>query len=271
MRKSWLWPIGIAVAAFVSWAGNLWVYSQHHLDRPIFLKHYYELTESMLTHTWWYYIDNPENQAKPYQLELPNGVRLPVQHVQSRDRKGRLQLHTITTAGNRSQEPGKLEASYRFDRVKVYYSNGTVVDVPIGEVIVHPDRSYPAHQTSGMSSSSGEGSSSFTVKQKTTVASLAYSFADQLKDRVHTELGRFTSEPVPLPIHLEEGDGFTLRYNVRFAEDDGRRFQAFNLVFRTIDEKGANVSASYLNIQPSLYAKHLTTYVRMRQNEGDLR
>src|SRR5690606_14210253 len=93
VRKHWLKIV--MVSCLLAWAGNLWVYQANKLERPLFLKHYYELTPGMLEHSRFYMVTNPDSDFEPYLIELPGFLQLYVEHMNIRETQGRLQLQEL--------------------------------------------------------------------------------------------------------------------------------------------------------------------------------
>ncbi len=271
MRKHGVWLFGVLLIA--AWGGNLWYYEAVKVEEPMFLEHYYEIPADLLSHQRLYYITDKHSDREPYQFRVNNELTLYVQHVNTRDERGRLRLQEAAVMPS-SDAYRSLSDTLRFQQATVYYNDGTEDVVPLGEWIVHPNASL-ANKVDfnySKSSSDGTGSSGGTVREDVTIASASYSFPDRLSDAVDIAAnGVSVQGEGAFPLTLRKGDALEVAYKFRLPDDDERRFHAYQLMITLLDEQGRIVDAQFINDQPRLYDEHLRDYVRSREERGGSR
>lgn len=269
MKKHWIWLLGLAVIA--SWSWNLSLYKQQELEKPIFLKHYYEIPVSLSEHLSLYYIKNVDNEQQPYQFGLPDGMMLRVENDTVRDERGRLQLREATVSPFDMDELRKQDEQLDYDQLEVFYNDGTIEMVSIGQIIVHPDstRGSSLDQQFGKGSNDGTGSASYVVSKQAVVAALTHSFPDLLSDVIEMNLnGASGTDDNAFPMELSKGDTATFEYRFFIPDDDVRRYHAYYISYDYKDQQGGNVGSSIQITQPQLYAEDLAAYVRLRKEEA---
>lgn len=269
MKRHWLWLLLIALLG--AWTWNLWYYDSQKLEKPLFLKHYYELPASMLSHISLYYITNTDSSRKPFRLELPNGISLNVAHVQVRDQRGRLQLNEAVVIAPEKRILDQSDTSGHFDRLQVYYNDGLVDTVSIGNIIVQPGRDSgdPLSMSSSSGSSNGTGGATYRATRDVTISAVRSSFPELLSDAVHVEFnGKKSDEAGAFPMILRAEQFAEMKYRFQLPDGDVRRYHAYQL-FIGYEEAGSDTIAGrqYVNKQPDLYGDDLAKYVRLRKGE----
>ncbi|WP_248930207.1 hypothetical protein [Paenibacillus hamazuiensis] len=268
MLKYWLWPFLATIVAV--WGGNLWYYESQKLERPLFLMHYYEIPASLFEHMSLYFVTNNDVKRVPFRLELPNGLQLRVERVSNRDEKGRLQLCEAIVSPQ-SGVIDSLDRTVSFDRLRVYYDDGLVDTVRIGEIIVHPNprSQYPLQSTHSKGWSDDTGSVGYIVRNDVAITSVTYSFPNILNQAVDVRLNGHMPNFALFPLKLRADDSVQLDYSVQLPDNDFRRFHAYQLRFalETANGEGEYASTQIVNIQPKIYGEHLLMYIRQRKQE----
>ncbi|MFK7691225.1 hypothetical protein [Paenibacillus sp. HJGM_3] len=271
MKKIVIGVFGVALVT--SWVGNLWYYHAQELEKPLFLRHYYEIRASSLERISFYYLSNKDMNQKPAQIMLPDNTLLNVMHVEQRAERGRLQLNeaiatVVKTTGN------SQTASITANQMTVFYNHGLIDTVPIGTILVHPlsdqRNDYPLQMQGSGGSSDGSGYSASLAARDLTLVSFQSSFPERISDALEIEVeGRNASTPGLFPITLAKDERFEMRYQFRLPPSDARRYDAYNLMI-AYKEAGTDsfAAAQFVNIQPQLYEEDLARYVRLRKEES---
>lgn len=265
MKNHYLWIFSLLLIA--SWGGNIWYYESEKLAKPIYLEHYYEIPPELMSHLSIYFVTNRDSEREPYQLRLNDDVILNVEHVNTRSERGRLQLREVIVSPS-SDQILKIKNSLRFEQATVYYNDGLVDTVSLGDIIIHPNpqRAYEMKFSYGKSSSDGTGRSGFTVQEEMTIASVSHSFPENLSDSIEILAnGKSYRDSSAFPMTLYKGDSFEMSYTFRLHDNDVRRFHAYLLMITHKDEQGRNSGVQFINEQPRLSDEHLRSYVRLRK------
>ncbi|SDX05225.1 hypothetical protein [Paenibacillus sp. CF384] len=269
MRKHWIWLLALAVAA--SWVGNVWFYESQKVDKPIFLKHYYEMPESLLQHMRLYYLTNKDSSREPYQVELADGIMLHVEHIETRDEKGRLQLREAVLSPS-SIAIGQLKEQLTVDQFRVYYNDGFEDTVEIGKLIIHPDKqALPLESNFTRGSSDGTGGDGYIARRDIEITAVTNSYADLLGSGFELMLNNGSvkaSDFSAFPIQLRKGDSFSMSYRFLLSKGDIRQFDVFQLMVVAEERNGNPAGVMFINKQPDLYEKDLSKYVRLRKEEA---
>ncbi|HZG77305.1 MAG TPA: hypothetical protein VEZ72_15750 [Paenibacillus sp.] len=271
MRKDVVWLFGALL--FAAWGGNLWYFEAVKVEKPLFLEHYYEIPVDLLSHQRMYYIADRQSRREPIQIRVNEEFNLYVEQISTRSERGRLKLQEAVVRPSSEAHRGMNEP-FRFREATVYYNDGTEDVVSLGEWIVHPNASFSnkVEFSYGKSSSDGTGSSGGTVREQVTIASVAYSFPDLLSDAIDVAAnGNSVRGEGTFPMTLREGDALDVSYTFRLPDDDERRFHAYQLMIKLLDERGRIVNVQFINDQPRLYDEHLREYVRWREGGGAAR
>ncbi|CAM3572559.1 hypothetical protein [Marinicrinis lubricantis] len=266
MKKHWPWIFSLLLIA--SWGGNVWYYESQKLEKPIYLEHYYEISTDLLSHMSIYFITNRDSEREPYQFRVNDDIVLNVAQVRTRDERGRLQLREAAVMPVSDQIFRNLENSLRFEQATVYYSDGLVDTVSLGEIIVHPrsQSEYDLEFSFSSSSSNGTGRWGSTVQEDITVASVTHSFPELLSDSIDILVnGKSYVDTTAFPLTLNKGDPLGGSYIFQLDNEDVRRFHAYQLMITMKDEQGHIINVQYINEQPQLYDEHLRSYVRLRK------
>ena len=261
MRKLRVWLFAALLLA--AWGGNVWYYEAVQVEKPLFLKHYYEIPADLLSHQRLYYITDRHSRREPFQIRVNDEFMLYVEQVSTRSERGRLKLQEAVVRPS-SEAYLSMKEPLRFQQATVYYNDGTEDVVSLGEWIVHPNerRAYEVESSFSMGSSDGTGSSGFTVLEDMTIASVMHSFPDRMSDAIDIAVnGRSLRDEWPFPISLRKGDRLSVSYTFRLPGDDERRFDAYQLIIKLLDEQGRTVNVNYVNAQPRLYEGDLRDYV----------
>ncbi|MUT65218.1 hypothetical protein GOM71_04650 [Paenibacillus sp. NEAU-GSW1] len=264
-------PLFLLVIA-ISWAGNLLFYGTQKIEKPLFLRHYYEMPVSLLVNSEIYYIVNKDNNRDVYQFELPNGQPLYVQNNMVKSEYGRLVLKSAMIAPNMLEELQKMEEPLSIDEVKVYYSNGESDTISVGKIVVYPDdvENRTFKQNFGSGSSNGDGSASYTADRDITIQDAYYSNSDRLSDVMNLNVnGKNAGESGVFPLLVKKGEGLMLNYSLRFPDKDVRRFDAYTIRFSYQESGKEGSGINHFILQPELYDKDLRRYVKLRKG-GDL-
>ncbi|WP_127582336.1 hypothetical protein [Paenibacillus koleovorans] len=237
------------------------------------MKHCYDNPVNILDMSNFYYIDNRDATRKPFRFDLSNGLIMNVSHTQSLDHSGRLQLYQVTVSLDQ-QTMDRVAEPRTLKQLQVWYSDGTVDTVEIGELLIHPTilpRS-PNHlrMLSGGSSSDGTGHSVFQAEKDVTLHSASYSFQEQLADVIElmqksTSEERFSSWPIVLPA----GSTIDVGYRFQLPPKDSRRFNAYKLMIHYWDIDGMRVATEFIDKRPELYKSDLAFYVKKYRQGGD--
>lgn len=264
----------LLVLLLAVWSGSIGYYESQKLKNPIFLEHYYELDASLFAHTSIYYIANTDMKKKPYQYELPNGAWLRVHHSLPRSEFGRLQvMEQILSPATFDMQ--KITEPYAFDRMRVYYTDGTEEVVSIGSITIFPNRSVTGEsrmeQAHSAGSSDGSGSTGYRVKQAITLHSLKLSFERQLQGVFTAELnGKDALDRNGYPMTLQPGDYIGMEYRFQLPPMDERRHHAYRLRLTLLDAEGREAASHGIIGQwPQFDNRELLSYVRQRNGGQD--
>lgn len=265
MKNHWPWIFLLLLIA--AWGGNLWYYESEKLEKPLYLEHYYEIPLDLMSHLRFYYITDRGSERDPYQLRLNDDVILNVEHVNTRSERGRLQLREVIVTPS-SDQIRKIKNPLRFEQATVYYNDGLIDIVSLGEIIVHPNpqREYEMEFSYGKSSSDGTGSSEYTLQEEITITSVSHSFPEMLSDSIEIVVnGKSYRTTSAFPMTLYKGEHLNISYTFQLPNNDVRHFYVYQLMITPKDEQGRSISVQFINEQPRLYEEHLRSYVRQRK------
>ncbi|MFF2483085.1 hypothetical protein [Paenibacillus sp. NPDC058071] len=270
MRNYWLGGVLLAIA--LSWIGNLTYYHSQKLEAPLFLEHYYEIPASLGTFSI-YYIRNADSKRDLVSVQL-DGQAWYVQHIASRDRKGRLEL---VEAFLMQRLPGSSEEGLKevneASEGKAFFSDGFSMHVTLGQIRIYPDmdQEIAGRLSATMSSGSSgnwtyENKTSYSVNEKVTVAAAEFGFTDVLDGAATVEInGAAVQENGVVGLDLKQGNSFSTSITVYLPKTDERRRHAYWNRLALKDDQGRVVAQDYMNIQPQLYGGDLKHYVKQRK------
>ncbi|ANE45184.1 hypothetical protein SY83_01260 [Paenibacillus swuensis] len=267
MNKTFTWLIFAAV--FTAWAGNYYVYQSHKLEKPLFLRHYYEMPSASMEHFKLYYLTNRESKRAPIFFVTASGLKLTIEQTKTRDEQGRIVLKEAYIAADKEQLK-TINNTLSFNNLTAHYNDGTSDSVEIGEMIVHPviNKIPPLESRSGGGSNQGTGYNGFVANRNVTISAVSHSFPSQLSDVITTQFkGSGSDNTNQFPMVFRKGEAGYMDYTFRLPKDDPRINNAYQIMFSYLDDK--RQIAGFMNTieQPQLYSGDLDDYIRTRKEE----
>ncbi|GAA0134315.1 hypothetical protein YSY43_11550 [Paenibacillus sp. YSY-4.3] len=202
-----------------SWVGNLLFYNASQLPEPVFLKHYFEVQGALGQMFELKYLENKAADRRVnglYIKELPmSSVTIFPDQIQYNHQSmgtARVQFSEADLEElDRNSQSNDEDDSITIQRVLVYYSDGSLEEVDVGEIHVIPDHSVadessepdrPVSSSSSGSSSEQLGYTSFQILHPIKLIGVQSRYLDSLSGWLQAALnstaleGRYGQEKV---------------------------------------------------------------------------
>ncbi|WP_199613868.1 hypothetical protein [Paenibacillus alkalitolerans] len=210
-----------SVLIVLSWVGNLVYYQQLQLSKPLFMKHYYDITVLNGQTFGIYYLANKTLDIDVSHIELPEAPDARITtlgHLKSEYTHQVLKEFNVAFHEG-SQEAWREKGDVVITHINVYYTDGTSESVDIGEIHLRSPMNWSRKLEfqSGGGSSDGTGFYSQRALEDVMVTGIAHHFQQLLTDILQLELtvpGYNSAEvkDIPFPILLKKNDTVYLRY-----------------------------------------------------------
>lgn len=293
----------------VSWVLNsLYAYSKQ-LDAPIFLEHYIETVAQENNHLTFYYLTNKNDVSSISHVKIGDIMgyvemnNFSYNFFDDFDSKINQDVQTFTHHALRridvkfhDFENIMKDGLFSFKKMEVFFSDGSSMTVPIGEVIVYSTYRDTHFLEQRISSISNNDRSEFTykVKEELAIQDITTNFEEILKDhlivKIHSTNKDFTKEfanesfgdslhtdwetlpgtdivDVEFPYKLEENDAFIL--NAQISPKFIGVLQAF-VILSGITESGKEfTNYTGLNNPPYFEEKDINQFIK-EKSKGEV-
>lgn len=225
MKEKLFW-MGI-LAIVLSGVLNYQIYKSHQLEEPIFLEHYIAKEmypgNNMVTLTF-YYLTNKENPMHVNNVMIDDVYGYPIDNYGWTTFDGQPQIHYHQEFTYYYLVPTTIEIPvdtipldgdepWRFNTIDVYFPNGDIQTVDIGEVIISKAQHSKIEALQflqGSSDSNGFGETLFTSAMPHEVIRIDHPFEGKVEDQVAIKVSAsgnsLPSNESKLPSWLEEGE-----------------------------------------------------------------
>jgi hypothetical protein len=224
--KEKLFWMGI-LAIILSGVFNYQIYKSHQLEEPIFLEHYIAKEvypgNDMVTLTF-YFLTNKENPTHVNYVLIDDVFGYTIDNYTGMSFDGQPQFHyhqeftyyysvPLTIEIPADTIPVEGEDSWQFSSMDVYFGNGEMQTVDIGEVIIskaQQSKIEPLQFLQGSGGSDGFGETLFTSAMPHEVIRIDHPFEGKVEDQVAIKVSA-SGNSLPdnesmLPSWLEEGE-----------------------------------------------------------------
>ncbi len=275
----------IAAALIVgSWLANYGYYRYYRLPEPGFLRHYIETTYTPSVAFDLLYAANKDDRRKPVSVKAEGLEALqfyPVQVHQELSRQTIYILRGYFDENRMSERPE--EEPLRLNSITVYYSDGSMSEENVGEIIVYrpawpPDSSKepPVRMSSAGSSSDRGGRVVVSVNRPATLSEVSSAWLEKLGDSFRYELETTAaqsprSSDASPPLDLSEGQAVTLKYRFHLKET-AEALSVYNVQLREIYEEPGSEPYDYIvfaNYTPYPTDAQMRAYVRETRGRKD--
>ncbi|MFB9275638.1 hypothetical protein [Cohnella cellulosilytica] len=269
-----------------SWLANYGYYRYYRLPEPGFLRHYIETTYTPSVAFDLLYVANKDDLRKPTSVTAKGLEALLFYPVQVHQE---LSSHTIYIlrgyfdVNRMSERSEEAEEPLRLNSVTVYYSDGTMSEENVGEIIVYrpvwpPETSKepPVRMSMAGSSSDHGGRAVVSVNRQVTLTGLTSAWLEKLGDSFRYELKTAASETPQTsdaspPLELSEGQAVTLDYRFRM-QGTSDALSVYNVQLRErYEEPGGDsyIYTVFANYTPYPTDAQMRAYVREIRGRKD--
>jgi len=224
----------IATALIVaSWLANYGYYRYYRLPEPGFLRHYIETTYTPSVAFDLLYVANKDDKRKPISATADGLEALRFYPVQVHQELSRQTIYALRGYfdENRMQERPEGEP-LRLNALKVQYSDGSVREEDVGEIIAYrpawpPDKTKepPVRFSSGRGSSDNSGTTVVTAVRQITLSGVSSAWLEKLGDSFRYEIRTTDTHGMPqplsestVPLELDTEQTVSLEYQFKLRE-----------------------------------------------------
>ncbi|OXS61836.1 hypothetical protein B1A99_04310 [Cohnella sp. CIP 111063] len=224
----------IAAALIVaSWLANYGYYRYYRLPEPGFLRHYIETTYTPSVAFDLLYVANKDDKRKPVSATAEGLEALRFYPVQVHQELRRQTIYALRGYfdENRMQERQEGEP-LRLNALKVQYSDGSVREENVGEIIAYrpawpPDKTKepPVRFSSGRGSSDNSGSAAVTAVRPATLSGVSSAWLEKLGGAFRYEIKANDTHGMPqqpssatVPLEMDTGQMLSLDYRFQLKE-----------------------------------------------------
>lgn len=254
----------VYIIAFVLmgvWVGNIIYYEKHVINEHLFIKHYYDVSESMDSLRLYYVesINSKDNVTSVMFPEIGQEYENFIETDIGSSNSPYYKLKTITVnlySGGINTLPDKYKNKL-ITTAEVRFSSGKMMNVNVGRLYFH---SY-ANKNSDLklerqsSSSDNNGGTTLYTDKDIYVTSISNRFYNEIKDILRVSIDGKPLSDVKFPIKLKAGQTIDMTYQFKFSnKKDTRLNNAYNLVFdiSTEDLQGnRGISNCYIDFYPN--------------------
>ncbi len=254
--------ITVAICFLIS----LFVYMQFYIDEAVFLKHYYDIEINYNTNIDIHVITNSIDNRKINEIkfpQMPNDfayVHIGNINYQFNNRYYRTEKFThynyniisLEFQPINSYEKDNNEERAVLEKAVIKYDNGDVQEVNIGKIVLHKNRKQTESLTSTYVSSSDDNSSTtvFIANDNLTINSITSNLDEEIKDIFNLSLNGKDIRQLNYPVHITSDDSLTLDSQFKFATQDMRKYNAYEIQKRIAltDSEGNQESMRILNL-----------------------
>ncbi|QFT89698.1 hypothetical protein FIU87_13635 [Bacillus sp. THAF10] len=266
--------------AIVSWAGNMYYYNSQQLERPIMMKHYYELPKEHIDFFRLHYITNKVEQMDIAWVEFPElgEHHLAISSDQSHDQGNYYQSHKIKTLHLTTYHDSlpKQKEDIILTKMTAHFTNGDSHTYEIGEIVFKESNRGPFQFRGSGGSSDGTGYDNMSSSE------MGLEVTD-VTIRGHERLGNFSltiNKQEFEPKSKENGittmklqgkeEALPIRFlNVKhafsFESDDPNRFHFYSIIpiINGLKENGEPFKQDFhANYEPYFSEKELKQYMK---------
>lgn len=218
--------IGLLLLALI-WMGNMFYYYSKALDKPVFLKHYYDIPGDMSSFRL-FYVDNIHSNAKVVQLVFPELGSYPVSAVDNSynddGKYYRMNMVYVTLYyGSRENMPEQYRNKV-VTKAVVTFSDGKVYNVNLGRIYIANNgvgqRVIPA--ITGETSSDGSGYTGFSTDNEVSIKAVTCRFPELAAKILKININGTPLRKIKFPLKIEKGEGLGVDYYYAFQKGDER-------------------------------------------------
>ncbi len=213
MKRIVIWMTALLLIAG-SWGGNVWYYNSMQLAEPMFLPHFIAIHGMGGEPIDFYYLENQADAGEVVGIQIEELPPLRFNlHESSRYSHHVLMKASAYWEPEMLGAPDQSQLPMTIREITVHYNGRAPKRVPIGEVLLMPDRREGLlNFIMGGASSDGTGNSKVRLTRQATLEKVDYAYSDRIGPGFRLELDGQPIEEQSFPRELREGDLLEFTY-----------------------------------------------------------
>lgn len=238
------------------WSANVIYYKSKVIKEPLFLKHYYDVTEGM-NNFQLYYIQNLNSQSKIISIIFPE---IGNQNVNFTETDGntdrRYYVLKNITVNIYNGDVNNIPYYYKnkvITKAQIRFTDGKIMNVNVGRIYIYSDEIKRGNlegqnQSSSINNTGSEntGYDTFKADKDLNITGINSKFDKEIKDILQINVNEKPLANIKFPISLKKGDIFSINYKFNYNKNIVKKNNAYSfpLNILTQDLKGNKGKAS---------------------------
>lgn len=267
----------IAGLILVSWLGNYAYYRSYRLPEPGFLRHYIETTEVPGAAFDLMYVANNDDKRQPYNVQIDELPELRFDPLQVHQKMQRQTIYILRGYYDADRMTDRKAAEpLRLHTARVFYSDGSVKEEDVGDIVVYREdwpmdhsAEAPVSMMSSGASSNNDGFATVRAVRPVRLTGVTSAWLEKLGDALQFELN---PNPAAYPLELNKGELLKLDYRFQPPRQGADALDVYSVQLKEHFEEPNGEKYEYIvfaNDPPRPSEAEMRAYVReMRRRSG---